>query len=141
LDANNTYVRTVVLYLPIPESSPETALDINIPLDDLDQPQFPGYNCAPFFGSGALPPYVVYKEKIIQNTQADQCLLNYEPLNEGTPNLVYNYNFGGVPNQGFLTKGEIDGGFLRSANDLLTGQTISTGVFEDIQFNLQYLPY
>src|SRR5690606_11261469 len=90
LDANNTYVRTVVLYLPIPESSPETALDINIPLDDLDQPQFPGYTCAPFFGTGALPPYIVYKEKIIQNTQADQCLLNYEPLNEGTPNLVYN---------------------------------------------------
>lgn len=140
LDANTTYIRTLILFLPIPESSEETALNIPIELDDLAQPQFPGYQCNPFPGS-ATAPYIVYKEKLLQNNQADKCFLNYEPLNEGTPDLVFTYNFGGVPHGGYLTKGQIDGGFLRTANDLLTGQTIATGIFTDIEFNLEYAPF
>ncbi len=135
LDANNTFVRTVILFIPIPESDVDGDYDVDtpIPLLNTPQPQLANYSCQPF---EINVPLIVYKEKLLQSNQADKCMVSYLPTTTA-PNLTYTYNFGGVTSLGFLTKGNIPMGALRSGQDPLTQETIY-GSFNNLLFNIQY---
>ena len=137
LDANNTFIRTVTMFLPIPESDPDYNVNVGIPMFSSPVPQLPGYNCVPSFDIAV--PVVAYQEKILQNQQADKCFVSYI---EGTENstLTFTYNYGGVTSLGFYTKGQINQGSMRTGVDFLTNLS-KFGKYTDLKFKLQYKPF
>jgi len=137
VDANNTLIRTITMYLPIPESAPEYALDTNIPMENTDIPEFPGPGpcMSPL---GVEVPFIGYQVKFIQNNAADKCFTSFI---DGTENsmLRYTYNFPSMYAMRSYAKGNINQGSLRTAEDILSGVS-TTGKFTDLEFKLEY-PY
>ena len=136
LDATQTFVRTVTLFLPIPGSDTNGSfnVDTDIPMLNTWQPDLPGLNgCIPFEIS---VPFITYQENILGGpSQAQKCFRSYVLDNE-TSNLLYTYNFGGITSLGYYTKGEINGGSIRTAQDFLGTQT--QGQYTNLEFKFQY---
>ena len=140
LDATQTFVRTVTLFLPIPGSPhalPAEDYDVGtqIPMLNTALPDIPGYGgCIPFEIS---VPFITYQENLVGGPiQSQKCFRSYILDNE-TSNLLYTYNFGGVTSLGYYTKGEINGGSLRTANDFSTNLP-TLGQFTNLEFKFQY---
>ena len=135
LNANNTFVRTVTMYLPIPDD-PGYEVGINIPMYNSSVPALPTYECLPNPNFDPKYPLIGYQEKILQNEQANKCFVSYIDGNENSM-LIYNYESGGVMSIGHYAKGGIDQGSMRSGIGWQTGQSTS-GKFSEVKFQLQY---
>ena len=136
LDATQTFIRTVILFIPVPESAANGDYDVGeqIPMLNTALPGFPGLSgCVPTFDISV--PFITYQEELVGGpTQAQKCFRSYILDNE-TSNLLYTYNFTNIT-EGY-TKGTINGGSLRTAEDFLTGNS-TLGVFSTLAFKAQY---
>lgn len=137
LGAENTLIRTVTLFLPVPESDPEYNLNIPIDLLNMTAPDFATYtSCLPLMPNDVSVPFITYQEKLIQNNQADKCFRSYKEQND-VSRLTYTYHFGGVTSLGYYMKGSINQGKMRTGNNPQTG-TKMEGSFNNLEFKAQY---
>src|SRR5690554_3231808 len=109
LDANSTFIRTVTMYLPIP-NDPGYEVNTNIEMYDNPVPSIPGYNCLPNPNFETPTPMIGYQERIVSspsNNQADKCFASFI---DGTENstLIFTYESGGILHGGHYVKGQVN---------------------------------
>lgn len=132
LDEEHTFVKTLILYIPLPESDDG---DITEEYDMVNTAQPQIGLCEPFTGEQITVPFIVYKEGFIEDDSADKCFRSYVAEGEESQ-LFYTYNFGGPEYLGYYLKGNINQGSMRTADDIYS-QEPTFGSFEGIDFKLQ----
>lgn len=133
LDEEHTFIRSLTLFIPIPESHEGVIAET---YDMLNTAQPTLGLCEPFIGTQVAVPFLVYKERFLENNTATKCFRSYILDNE-VSKLNYTYAFGGPVYLGYYLKGNITGGSIRTADGVLT-QEPTLGIFEGIDFKLQY---
>ena len=133
LDATHTFVRTLILYIPIP---PSYDGDINFVEDMINTAQPTIGMCEPFAGTQVTVPFIVYKERFLENNTATKCFRSFIDGGENSK-LNYTYSFGGPMYLGYYLKGNMNGGSMRTANDVISGEA-TYGNFNEIDFKIQY---
>ena len=127
--SDGLYVKTIILYIPWPEN-------VTAPVDMQNLPEPTFGLCGPI-PEGDPIPYILYKEKLVDNPGSlNKCFVSFVNNGENST-LTIPYLEGSPQASKYYAKGGINAGSLRRA--LLDG-TLEMGTFTNVGFKVEY-PY
>lgn len=137
-DSLGIYVRTIKMYIPVPENVVSTNYylgpGVSIDMED-SQPLAPGGCMPPLQGQGR--PFIIYTERLIDNPgMLNRCFFSYV---EGGQNseLSIDYLLGYIQSR-YYVKGGINEGSIIYEPIPLPGQQDVLGIFSELTFKIHY---